>query len=545
MGLIKEGVAILGSAMNETENIYPLRYYAIGHSYLSHGPFEGWQTKGFWGMAASEPKADYFHRVQQRLQESLRCSVRAIAENYATYERLCTVEATRETYENSAEYAQMRQQLQTFCPNLITVFIGGGNTIAKDPKSLTLFFRVLYGMIAENKPEDAVVICPFSNKRTLMCVELAREYGFVPVDLCFLHDKGKSRENPYYALAQYPEYDEAAKAGAIEFRTHPGDFGHDTIAKHIVEACVPGIKQQIAPVEVCLPRELILSAPKALSGREESVRLEVTARPAGADNTVEWSVDNSNLAVIDRDGCLTAMNNGAVTVTARSTVCPEITATVQIALTGQTPWYTLTYQSGTEAPVSRIPEPIAYLKGAYSLKVYSAAYLPKRIGYQFMGWSDVTVGDSRQIVESVQMDRDRTVRANWRVADCWDFDTVYDCAGVRMGGFNVRYEDSIARVSSAPGTGAAVYHDTLQLPAENYSRFVVRMRLDCEEPEKGVCLCVTTTEGKHSCFVQLPPQSMQDIALDISQAKGIITDFRIEPQMTDCCIYVDKIAFEA
>lgn len=531
--------------MRMTQNIYPLRYYAIGHSYLLHGPFEGWQTKGFWGMAASEPDKDYFHRVQQRLQESLPCSLQAIAENYATYERLCTVDATRETYENSPEYAQMRQQLQTFRPNLISVFIGGGNTIAKDPQSLNLFYRVLYGMIAENKPADAVVVCPFSNKKTPMCVELAREHGFVPVDLCFLHDKGKSRENPYYAMAQYPEYDEAAKAGAIEFRTHPGDFGHDTIAKHIVEAVLPQIEQKITPVEVCLPQSLTLSAPREISGREETVQLEVTAQPFDADCTVEWSVSDPHLAEIDRNGCLTACNNGTVTVTAKSTVSPELSASAQIEITGQTPWYTLTYQPGTDAPVSRIPEPVAYLKGEYSLKVFSAAYMPKRLGYQFMGWSDVTKGDSCEIVESVLMDQDRTVRANWRIADCWDFDTVYDCAGVKMGGFNVRFENSIARVSSAPGTGAAVYHDALQLPAEKYSRFAVRMRLDCEEPEKGVRLYVTTTQGEHSCLVQLPAQSMQELSLDISQAKGTVTAFRIEPQMTDCCIYVDKIAFEA
>ena len=526
------------------KKLYPLRYYAIGHSYLLHGPFEGWQTKGFWGMAASEPKADYFHRVQQHLQESLPCSIQAIAENYATYERLCTVDATRETYVNSAEYEQMRQQLLTFRPNLITLYLGGGNTIAKDPESLTLFFRVLYEMIAENKPADAVVVCPYSNKRTHMCPEIAREFGFVPVDLCFINEKGSTRENPYYALAQYPEYDAAAKAGAIEFRTHPGDYGHDTIARHIVERCIPEIKQKITPVEVLLPGKLTVSAPAKLSGREETVRLQVQPQPAAADNTVEWSVDDPHLATVDRAGCLTVMNNGTVTVTAKSTVSPEVVASVQIEITGQTPWFTLTYLPGTDAPVSRIPEPAAYLKGTYALKAPGAAYMPKRLGYQFIGWSDVTEETSREITEYVEMDRNRTVQANWRVADCWDFDTVYDSAGVKMGGFNVRYENSIARVSSAPGTGAAVYHDSLLLPAEQYSRFVVRMRLDCEEPDKGVRLQVMTTEGEYSCLIQLPAQSMQELSLDISQAKGMITAFRIEPQMTDCCIYADRIAFE-
>ena len=32
--------------------------------------------------------------------------------------------------------------------------------------------------------------------------------------------------------------------------------------------------------------------------------------------------------------------------------------------------------------------------------------------------------------------------------------------------------------------------------------------------------------------------------LDLSAVKGTITGFRIEPKMTDCCIYVDWIKFE-
>ena len=527
--------------MSKTK-VYPVRYYAIGHSYLKHGPFEGWQTKGYWGMAASQPEADYFHRVQQHLQQSLPCSIQAIAENYATYERLCTVDATRETYENSPEYAQMRQQLLTFRPNLITVYVGGGNTIAKDTESLTLFFDVLYEMIAQNKPEDAVVVCPCSNSRALMCKDVAKKYGFLTVDLCFMHEKGKSAENPYYAIAQYPDYDEAAKAGAIEFRTHPGDFGHETIARHIAETALPQLTENISPIEVCLPLQLTVDAPQVISGGEECVQLQVSAQPSEADTGVIWSVDDPHLAQINRNGMLTAINNGTVTVTAKSAVDPGVSTSVQIRITGQTPWYTLRYLPGTEEPVSRIPEDAAYLKGTYSLKAAGAAYLPMRTGYQFIGWSDETAPGV--IVQELQMDRDRTVCANWRLAECWDFDTMYDSAGVRMGGFNVRYENGIVRASSAPGTGVAVYHERLRLPARDYSSFCVRMRIDTEQPEKGVLLKVITTEAEHSCLVHMPSQTMEDHMLDISKLQGIITGFRIEPQMTDCCIYVDRIAFE-
>ena len=387
--------------------IYPIRYYAVGHSYLVHGPFVGWQTKGFWGMAASKPEADYFHRVQQRLQEKLPCSMNAMAENYATYERLCTATATEETYKNSAEYARMRSQLQDFKPNLITLYIGGGNTIANDPESLSLFYHTLYSMVAENKQPEAVVICPFSNQKTLFAMEIAREYGFVPVELMVLHEQGKTRDNPYYAIGQYPQYDAAVAAGAIEFRTHPGDFGHDAIAERIVETAVPLLSAQVGKID--LP----------------------------ADQT--------------------------------------LTATATAETVGETP---------------------------------------------------VGMGEDRGVL------------------DHWDFDDLRDVFEMGMGGFNLRCADSIVQLSSAPGTGAAVYHEALQLSAEKYSRFAVQMKLECQEPEKGILLQVTTDTKTYECIAQLPPQTMGRLTLPLPEGTGTITGFRIAPQMTDCCIYIDRIAFE-
>ena len=84
----------------------------------------------------------------------------------------------------------------------------------------------------------------------------------------------------------------------------------------------------------------------------------------------------------------------------------------------------------------------------------------------------------------------------------------------------------------------------LQLPAKRYSAFRVRLRIDCEEPEKGVLLQVQTTEGEYSTICYLPAQTMSDLELPLENAKGTITQFRIEPQMTDVCIHVDWIRFE-
>ncbi len=222
--------------------MHNFRYYAIGHSYLKHGPFNGWQTEGFWGMAASAPECDYFHKFKDGLKAAFDCNIEAIAENHAPYERLCTTDATPEKYTSSGDYAHMRDVLEGFKPNIISVFIGGGNTPANDEKSLTQFFRVLYDLIARYKLPEAVVICitkhPVQHK---MSKSVADQYGFVSVDVSFLHEI-RGRENPYYAFDKYPEYDARVAEGAVEFRTHPGDAGHLAIAEAMLTESLSAIR---------------------------------------------------------------------------------------------------------------------------------------------------------------------------------------------------------------------------------------------------------------------------------------------------------------
>lgn len=230
--------------------MYHFRYYAVGHSYLLHGPFPGWQVDGFWGMAASEPSRDYFHRFQSLLQETFDCRVEAVAENHATYERRCAPGATKETYQSSPEYCHIKEVLQKFKPNLISLFIGDGNVVSKDEQSLTLFFETLYEMVADQKREDAVVLCPIFRKMTFaVCAPIAERYGFLPIDCSFIHEK-KGSENPYYAYCEYPEYDEARARGAIEFRTHPNDRGHEAIARAMLGTVCTPIGASIAEGEL-------------------------------------------------------------------------------------------------------------------------------------------------------------------------------------------------------------------------------------------------------------------------------------------------------
>ena len=174
--------------------MYNFRYYAIGHSYLKHGPFVGWQTDGFWGMAASAPEKDYFHKFQDELKAAFDCKIEAIAENQAAFEGLCTEDATEEKYVSSPLYSHMRELIEGFKPNIITVYIGGGNTPAKDGASLTLFYDVLYGLIASCKRPETVVICPALKPNIYgIAKPVADKYGFITVDMSFIHEKKGSK----------------------------------------------------------------------------------------------------------------------------------------------------------------------------------------------------------------------------------------------------------------------------------------------------------------------------------------------------------------
>ena len=273
--------------------MYHFKYYAIGHSYLKHPPFKGWQTDGYWGMAASKPENDYFHKFQDFLKDNFECKISALAENHASYERLCVEGVTVEDYKNSEYYKHMKEVLATFKPNIITVFVGGGNTVANDEKSLTMFYDVLYDMIDRYKQPETVVICPCLNEYiSKICMPVIRKYNFIAADASFIHSD-TSRENPYYAFKDYPEYDEDVAGGAVEFRTHPNDLGHLKIAECIYNSSKNEIMKNIPECdenEICDFDESFVC--------EENGEMEIFTEPKMSVNFNGFNVSSNNDCVV-------------------------------------------------------------------------------------------------------------------------------------------------------------------------------------------------------------------------------------------------------
>ena len=104
-------------------------------------------------------------------------------------------------------------------------------------------------MIAKYKRPDAVVICPNLRKNMWEANRnMALKHGLIPVDTSEIHDK-RGYENPYHAFIDYPDYDEKAAAGAVEFRTHPSDAGHNLIANKMFNSIKNSIVQSVSEGE--------------------------------------------------------------------------------------------------------------------------------------------------------------------------------------------------------------------------------------------------------------------------------------------------------
>src|SRR5690606_3224787 len=65
-------------------------------------------------------------------------------------------------------------------------------------------------------------------------------------------------------------------------------------------------------------------------------QITATVEPDDATiQSVEWSVDNEDIATIDQDGLLTAKDNGSVVVTATSVDNPDVKGEITIHISGQ------------------------------------------------------------------------------------------------------------------------------------------------------------------------------------------------------------------
>ena len=523
---------------------YDLKLMLIGNSYLEHGYlatadktlYNGYldKTDVPRGMAATSPELDYYSRLCYYLTEGFEGTFVSKKQGGAVIEQawkqgLASGTPTNlEGWDKDKSLTAMKGQWQGILdymdreqPNLITIQLAENAAHAYEA-SAEWFYRELYKVIDEHRPENSIVviISPMGTAAaSKVQSRIASEYGFYWADNTWIGDEyGWGASNPYLAFQHYPDY---TNASVVEFRSHPGNLGMDEIAKSAYAIFKEQIPTTIPATLVTIPDSIEIKGVNAISTEGGTVQLNAKLTPASAAPGVIWSVDNENLASVDETGLFTAKLNGTVTVTVKSAYDETITDTHTITITGQPQHYTLTYAAGTEDAVTGLPEAFDYAAGNYTFPALVAP--PERNGYKFLGWSEKVNGE---VAESIAMTGAKTVYAVWAFADSWTFDKDGDLEGIMVAGFNTKVADGVMSTISYDGIAVGFSDNTLLLNADLYNKFVANISMSTVNEGDYFTLTLTTTEGVKT-YTANTLVGANDYYFDISDAEGMITGFSL------------------
>ena len=535
------------SGQREKKTVYNFRYLAFGNSFLNHSPYTGWpwadvepswSNQDTWrGMAASRVELDYFNRTKYYLTNNENYLAKIDAEKYKganTFESFITAETTAEDILNNADIQAMINYITEYKPNILTVQLAE-NVMVYDTAVLEEVYDAFYGAIADAVPEECivVVITMFKyDERSATTIKMAEKYGFLVNDMTFVEDYGTGKENPYLAYEQYKN-----ASSVNSFGSHPGDYGHDEIAKGTYAQISSVLSSVITPEYIYFdPESLSIVGNDTITTKGGTAQYTVEIVPSDCASDVVWTVDNENVATISDDGVLTAVNNGDVVVKAVSVYNESVMATKTVRISGQPACYTVTYAAGTDDVVTGLPEKNIYARGEFVLSKQA----PTRAGYKFMGWSATEHGTTA--VNTINVTADTTVYALWAFAEKWTFDTNGDFEGLVIDAFNTEVKNGVASGISYENE-LTVSMDGLVLDSSKYQQFRFATRFVSGEENQTLTVTVTTTDGVYEFNANIPNSGMNEYTFNIATLTGTITGFEIKPSMLECSVGVDEIEF--
>lgn len=558
-----DSVTLTISGVQKKLVAYDLSMVSLGNSYLCHNyaewfdksSYNGWidETDIVRGMAASEPDLDYYGRIQYYVNNNFNCSLKAnrFANNLIEIAWMKGLQDPSDTSNHTnfdypkaknAILDAMSAQLQYIRDeqtNIITIQLSENARFGNYGEIASFFYDTVFAAIDEVRPAESVVvvITPFgSSAATNAEILKAAEYGFYVANCTDMTDR------KWQAYDQYPNFNNPNASN--DFRSHPGDLGMDEIGKRVFAQLKDAIPATISADYIYVPDSLSITGGNSITADEGTLQLGVTAQPSENSTTkVFWSVDNENVATIDENGLLTAVNNGTVNVTAVCAYDEAVKTTLAVTVSGQVPAYTITYAGGTTDTVTNLPIADQYAKGEYTLSTSA----PERNGYKFKGWA-TSIGGTP--VKTVTMDSDKTVYAIWEFATEWNFDTEGDLEGISLGGFHTycRYEELpgmvVATVTSY-GDGVSVFDNTLLVPSADYNEFVVRLQPNDTSASDKLNLTITNDAGaKFEYSLPMTSTAMTEYVFDISDVTGTITGFNLKPTVVELSLYIDYIKFQ-
>ena len=514
---ISESFNVTVSGQREKQAVYDIRILFWGASTTKHGPSASLGWYGDWGMAASAEENDYVHKLVSYLEEEYYPS-KVTFEIIANSEWDAAISPETDVnkdWTTHAKYLEIESAVKTFRPNIIMTAQTGNMKADANGDVAYNAYKQMYDMMFSYCP-DAIIVAQYcgtwhSSMKEEFMARLGQNYS--DKNFFLLH-------NDVAGVPEYlaPEFENSGVAN------HWGDKGHERVAQQCFALANPVIPAVIEPTYIYIPESIEINGESSISDKGSSIQLTVTASPSDASTDVSWSVDNPDLAVISKNGLLSALNNGTVTVTATSNFDSTVKDTHTVKITGQSDTYTLTYAAGTTDTVTGLPEADEYAGSNYTL----SSTIPLRDKYTFVGWG--LTENASGTVTTLDVKENTTVYAIWKKTDGFEFDGEYDeNAGFIYGfsidgGFHAKVSDGHLWSTCTAGTKVNFKTPLLDITGETLSFGLTSAYTDSSAT---VEVTVKFNGGSKTYVYPLTSKDYTTYVADISELKTPVTGVEI------------------
>lgn len=556
--ILPDGLTTLSTAIvitNQAERIAANSFKALmfGNSIRGHGYAEsiGWYGTGY-GMAASSEDKDYAHRFIYYMNKKYGDGVASLTPHGtpAGFEAAAAA-ATEYNPEDFETYVDgFLSYVKNYKPDIITIQLGenGG-----EAQSATVYASVMAQVIKamqEEAPNAVIVIStPFWSSNTSNKVvgtyAAAKECGIRVAPVNTLGNTAWNADNKNMAFDAPWATDKTSNG----VKAHPGDLGMDNIAKMFFEQVNITLSANERTEYTTVPNGInITTASGEAKITEAYGKLQLTAAvlPSDAAQGVEWSVDNKDIATVDSQGLVSALNNGKVKVKAVSKYVSTVYSEIEIEISGQTTPYTVTYDKNTTDEVTGMPAPNTLAKKDF---VFDAVY-PVRKTYRFLGWSLKADGTEADVVSGADITENTTVYAIWEKAYRWTFDRDgFKEEFTVENGFNEYvingYFSTIATgTDKNAGVILKIKSPVIEVNPADYYALTLRMKSSEAVSTSTVEMTIKTTNGDKVFTKAIPNTDYFTYEFKLDGVTGTITGFEFKPTDVDTTIYIDNIAFE-
>ena len=520
---------------NQSDRIVAQKLKWISYGNSIHFSYRSAIWPGMWGMAASAEDKDYVHRLWYYLEQKY--GEGTVEHVYGEGQK--TIEFDISSYEDGYDFTEYLSGLTAFMeqekPDIVTLQYGdnGGDISAEKYKS---GMRYLVNAVKKGAPDAIVLVTttfwPGYNGKYQGIHELAEEMDLPLADISIYGGND--------------EYEAMGLFGNEGVQHHPGDKGMDAIASTMYDALNiyltkdfdKNIVYSVNPTDIEIETDV-----RTITADGGTLDLEAKIYPLDASQDMVFTSSDEHIATVDKNGVVRAVGNGEVTISVSSSYVSDLSASVTLTISGQTPFHTVYFDKNTSDTVTNMPSSDEYAKGEYPVP----AVFPERAKYKFIGWAESPDGKA---VSSITVTEDTTLYAIWETAYSWDFNTNGNLHGfVVINGFNTSVIDghliSIAtETNEQAGNILTFISPELYLDSSVYDILKIRMSNSVVGTGTTLRLTVNTDSGDFSFTSPVKGAGYTTYTFDLSKLSGIITGFSFKPTDIDCSMYIDNIAFE-